>query len=250
MVAGTLGKGGEVFDQKLGFPGSFSAPNITPYKTKDWSDAEIYRAITSGVNKAGKALFPIMPYPYYGTLATEDIMSVIAYLRTIPAIESNPAPSEPAFPMNLVVNTFPKQSKPNGIPAKSDTVNYGKYLVTAASCIECHTPAKHGQIIKTLAFTGGRDFQMPDGAILYSANITPDPETGIGKWTKEAFIFRFKSYDPIVYTAPLLANGAIQSIMPWTMYAGMDTTDLTAIYKYLQSIPPVKNRIPKMKRPG
>jgi len=99
----------------------------------------------------------------------------------------------------------------------------------AADCVECHTLAEHGQIVKTLSFTGGREFKMPDGTILDSPNITPDEETGIGKWSPAAFIARFKSYDLTTYKPPVLQKGEMQSIMPWTMYAGIDTTDLTAI---------------------
>ena len=76
------------------------SPNITPFRLKDWTDAEIYRAITSGVSKDGHPLFPIMPYPAYGTLDSEDIYSVIAYIRSIPSIDYAPSRSNPSFPMN------------------------------------------------------------------------------------------------------------------------------------------------------
>lgn len=69
-VPGTLGKGGEVFDQSMNFPGRFVAKNITPFNLKDWSDGDIYRAITSGVDKDGHVLFPVMPYLYYNKLCT------------------------------------------------------------------------------------------------------------------------------------------------------------------------------------
>ena len=245
---GTLGKGGEVFDQRMGFPGSFAAANITPYYLKDWTDAEIYRAITSGVTKEGRALFPIMPYPYYGTLDDEDIFSIIAYLRTIPAIESEVAGSSATFPMNLVLNTLPKESSPTKRPDPSDVVSYGKYLVQAAACVECHTPAEHGQIVEKLAFSGGREFLMPDGSMLITPNITPDSATGIGAWSKEAFIARFKAYDPLTFTAPVLHKGDMQTTMPWTMYAGMDTTDLVAMYTYLHTLAPVKNLVARTKK--
>jgi hypothetical protein len=88
---------------------------------------------------------------------------------------------------------------------------------------------------------------MPDGSLLESSNLTPDMETGIGKWSKEAFIFRFKTYDPATFQPPVLHQGELQSIMPWTMYAGMDTTDLTAIYQYLYSLKPVSNKVAKTK---
>jgi mono/diheme cytochrome c family protein len=244
IVPGTLGKGGEVFDQKMGFPGSFSSANITPFNLGDWTDAEIYRAITSGVKKNGKAMFPIMPYHYYGTLDTEDIYDVIAYIRTIPSIESTPTESSPDFPMSIIVNTFPKEASPAPKPPVSDTVAYGEYLVRASGCVECHTPAEHGQILKKLAFSGGREFRFP-GGLLSSPNITPDKETGIGNWTREAFVQRFKAFDPLVNEPQPIGKGAMQSIMPWTMYAGMDSSDLEAMYAYLTTLEPVKNAVVK-----
>src|SRR5690606_2719357 len=66
---GTLGKGGEVFDQNMGFPGRFVSKNITPFNLRDWSDGDIYRAITSGVSKDRHPFFPVMPYLYYNKLA-------------------------------------------------------------------------------------------------------------------------------------------------------------------------------------
>jgi mono/diheme cytochrome c family protein len=247
MVPGTEGKGGEIFDQKMGFPGHFMSPNITPFNLKDWTDAEIYRAITSGISKGGRPMFPIMPYPAYGTLDTEDIYSIIAYIRSLSPIEYTATRSNPTFPMNVILHLIPKKAEPQAMPPASDTLGYGEYLVRASGCIECHTPAEHGQIVKAFAFSGGREFQMPDGSMLISSNITSDEETGIGKWTKEAFIFRFKTYDLSSFNPPVIHKGDLQSIMPWTMYAGMDTTDLTAMYKYLHSLKPESNKVIKTK---
>jgi hypothetical protein len=94
--------------------------------------------------------------------------------------------------MSIIVNTIPEEALPAVKPEPSDTLKYGEYLSLAAGCIECHTPAKHGRIYKDLAFSGGREFQFPDG-LLMSSNLTPDPETGIGSWSKQAFISRFPS---------------------------------------------------------
>ena len=245
-IPGTLGKGGERFDQKMGFPGSYLSPNITPFSLGNWTDAEIYRAITSGESRAGRAMFPIMPYFAYGTLDTEDIYAIIAYIRSIQPIHFTPSPSDPAFPMNLVVRTFPSIAKPGTKPAESDTVKYGEYLVRAAGCIECHTTAEHGQIVKTLAFSGGRQFIMPGGE-LNSPNITPDVETGIGKMSRQDFIRRFKGYDPATYTAPKLGKKDMPTVMPWIMYAGIEEKDLGAIYVYLHSLPAKKNVVVKWK---
>ncbi len=86
---GTLGKGGEVYDESVGVPGKLISPNITPYALGDWSDGEIYRAIVSGLHKDGYAFFPIMPFDVYLHLETEDVYSIIAYLRTLEPIEAD-----------------------------------------------------------------------------------------------------------------------------------------------------------------
>ena len=107
MVPGTEGKGGELFGKKDGFPGDFYAANITPYSLGDWTDGEIYRLITTGVKKDGNPVFPIMPYPEYAQMDPADVKSIIAYLRTLPAIKNNVPRSEAAFPMSLIMRTFP-----------------------------------------------------------------------------------------------------------------------------------------------
>ena len=241
-VPGTEGKGGEKFDQTMGFPGKFYSPNITPYSLATWSDGEIYRAITSGVGKGNRPLFPVMPYPYYGQLDTEDIFSIIAYLRTLPAIEYKAPVSEADFPMNIILHMIPGKATPSVKPAKSDSLVYGQYLVKAAGCIECHTKDKQGRIIKELAFSGGREFQMP-GGMLVSPNITPDKETGIGNWTRDDFLKRFKAYDLTTYKPKTINKGDLMTLMPWTMYAGMDSTDLSSIYLYLKTLKPFVNKV-------
>ena len=61
-IPGTEGAGGEAFDQTMGFPGAFYSRNITPAGVGDWTDGELFRAITTGVSRDGSALFPVMPY--------------------------------------------------------------------------------------------------------------------------------------------------------------------------------------------
>ena len=75
IIPETMGSGGEVFNQEMGFPGRFISQNITPAGIGDWTDGEIYRAITCGVTKDGRALFPVMPWPNYAKMDPEDIKS-------------------------------------------------------------------------------------------------------------------------------------------------------------------------------
>ena len=89
LLPGSLGAGGQVFDAKIGFSGSVISPNITPYNLKNWTDGEIFRAITSGVRKDGSAIFPLMPWPYYAKMNREDLYDIIAYLRTLKPVETS-----------------------------------------------------------------------------------------------------------------------------------------------------------------
>ncbi|HNP06345.1 MAG TPA: c-type cytochrome [Cyclobacteriaceae bacterium] len=241
---GTLGAGGDRFDQALGFPGVFYAKNVTPVGISRYTDGELYRVITSGVNKEGKAIFPIMPYSYYGKMDREDIYSIIAYLRNLPPIENEVPDSEPDFPMNFILNTLPAPADPHTQPPTNDQLAYGAYLTNAAGCMECHTNVENGQIIPELAFSGGREFGFPDGSMLRSTNITPH-ETGIGSWTERMFIVKFKMYADSSFVLPNVAPGEFNTIMPWTMYGKMKREDLAAIYAYLRTVKPIENRVEK-----
>jgi len=239
-VPGTTGVGGEIFDQRFGFPGKFVARNITPYGLGEWTDGEIFRAITTGVSRDGSALFPLMPYHYFGQADPEDIKSVIAYLRTLPSIESHPEPSVADFPMSIIINTMPVQQEPMKRPDPGDKLAYGKYMTNAAVCGECHTNKVKGEVIGE-PFAGGFQFDI-GSAIVTSPNITPH-ETGIGSWFKEAFISRFKQYADSSYTPHPVKPGEFQTVMPWMMYSQMTETDLGAIYDYLKTLTPVDNTV-------
>ena len=245
IIIGTLGKGGERFDQKVGFPGTYYSKNITPAGIKRYTDGELFRLITTGVTKEGRAMFPVMPYQHYGSMDPEDIKCIIAYIRSLAPIENPVAESVSDFPMNFIINTIPQKAEPQKLPAKSDSLAYGKYLVNAASCVECHTQVNKGKVIAGLEFSGGREFKFHDGSIVRSANITPDEITGIGKWTKELFIARFKMYADSSYKPQTVAAGQFNSIMPWNMYSKMNTEDLAAIYTYLKTVTPLKNTVTK-----
>lgn len=244
VIVGTEGKGGEVFDQKIGFPGKYIAPNITPFHLQSWTDGEIFRAVTSGVSKDNRALFPIMPHHLYGQLDENDIKAVIVYIRSLKPIENITEISSSDFPMNFIINTIPKKPTFSKIPSKSDKINYGKYMITAAACIDCHTKQEKGKFVGEL-YSGGSEFKFPDGSIVRSANLTSDKTTGLGNWTSDQFVNRFKMYADSFYVIPKINTGNFQTVMPWTMYSGMDEADLEAIFAYLQSLPPVENKVVK-----
>lgn len=246
-LSGEFGGGGEAFTQEMGFPGKFYAPNITPYTLAGWTDGEIFRAVTTGVNKDGKALFPVMGYHRFGQLDKEDIYSIIAYIRGLAPVKKDIPESEPDFPVNFIINTMPQEAAFTTRPAESDQVAYGKYLITATGCVDCHSQTEKGSVVPGTEFGGGMEFSSPNG-IVRSPNITMHKENGIGNWTREAFVARFKAYTDSGYVAPKLAPGDLNTPMPWSMYGGMKEEDLAAIHAYLSTVKVIDHAVFRMEK--
>lgn len=240
---GTEFVGGDIFDQSMGFPGKFVSANITPFGVGDWSDGELFRLITEGVTKDGKAIFPVMPYHLFGKLAREDVEAVIAYIRTLDPVETDHPQSKADFPFNLILRTIPQTAELTKKPDTTDRIAYGEYIFTAAACADCHTNFENGEFVGPVA-GGGREFRFPDGSTVRSANLTPH-ETGIGHYTREGFIDMFKHYADSTYVLPDVKPGEFQTLMPWYMYAGMTEIDLGAIYDYIQTLQPYENIVEK-----
>jgi len=124
-------------------------------------------------------------------------------------------------------------ASPAGVPAslaKADIVERGEYLAKAADCMVCHTTPGGKQ------YTGGLAFKLPFGA-LYSTNITPDKETGIGNYSDQDFlnaVQRGKRHD----------GARLYPAMPYTSYTYMSDADALAIKAYLFSLPAVRAAAP------
>jgi len=247
VAEGTLGMGGAVFGKKAGFPGDFYAKNITPFGLKDWSDGEILRSIACGVSKNGKALYTEMPYDVFGRLDKEDLYSIVAYLRTMTPVENKVPDSDPDFLESFIINTLPEKAHYSKLPNRSDKVAYGKYIFDAANCVSCHTPLENGKPIAGKDLAGGFKFPMPTGGAAYSANITPDVETGIGSWSEERFVSTFKMYADSTFKPRAVNKGDFNTLMPWTLFSGMKTEDLKALYAYLRTVKPVRNEVVKFR---
>ena len=242
---GTEGGGGDQVNEKNGFPGTVVIKNITPSSLGTWSDGDLIRAIACGVTPENDPLFPIMPYSDYNSISREDMYSIITYLKTLAPIENKLAESDLNFPINFIARTLPLKSyTPIESPRPSDTLAYGKYLTTIASCFNCHTQMEKGQYVDGMSYAGGRQFKISSGVVT-SSNITPSLESGIGRWTKEIFISRFKYFDTDSTRIIGVGQEDFNTPMPWTMYAGMTEEDLAAIFKYLKSCKPVDNKIVK-----
>jgi mono/diheme cytochrome c family protein len=263
VIAGTEFMGGEkVFDERIGLPGTVLPKNISPYNLKNWTDGELVRVLRTGVRKDGEPLFPLMPYQNFAQMTQEDLYSVIAYLRTLKEVPNDVPEHELAFPMNLIVRTIPAEAGPYpAAPDPKDSVAMGAYLVKQASCAACHTPVDaHHQPIAGMDFAGGQEFPLLDidgdmqplpGGAMRTANLTPDKETGIGSWSKEAFLERFRDWRGKAGEAQMvkIKSGDFQTVMPWPYYAGMSDADLGHIYDYLHSLKPVSHAVVKYTPP-
>ncbi|UGX98141.1 cytochrome c [Bradyrhizobium barranii subsp. barranii] len=110
----------------------------------------------------------------------------------------------------------------------SDVIARGEYLARAGDCTACHTAAE-GRL-----FAGGRPMPTPFGTI-YTSNITPDPETGIGKWSADDF-YR------TMHNGRFPDGGLIYPAMPFASYTKVTRADSDAIFAYLRSIQPVNQK--------
>jgi len=239
----TLGGGGELFDKGVGFPGEVHVPNITPFSLSTWTDGELFRTITTGQRKNGTAIFPLMPWPYYSKLSREDIYDVIAYIRILKPIKTTYPQSKLDFPLNIIVHTMPQKAELGAKPNPADTLKFGAYMVQSCACKECHSQDDKGTLLPGLEFAGGRPFKM-NGSTVRSANITADKATGIGNWTKQMFIARFKAFGNPKEASKVNA-GDFQTVMPWWSYSGMSENELSAIYAYLKTVKPIHNQVVK-----
>lgn len=159
-------------------------------------------------------------------------------------MESDATDSKADFPVSLIMRTMPQNAEMTTKPSPSDQVAYGAYLINAAGCRECHTQVSpQGVIIPEVAYADGRTSPFPDGSVVTSSNLTQCPDTGLGTWDEASFVARFKVFADSGYTAPKVGPGEFNTIMPWTMYAGMK--DLKAIFAYLKTVEPIKNQVVK-----
>jgi hypothetical protein len=234
---GTAGRGALV--TFFGRP-TWSA-NITPAGLGDWTDGEVVRGITAGVKKDGAPVNPQMSYDTYSQLSEEDVASIVVYLRTLSPIQHPQPPNHTGLMMGVMQRFLPTPWKPQPAPPTSDAVATGRYLVNVAECDVCHRPN----------LAGGKSFTIPDGsgATVVSTNLTPDPETGIGRLRVEAFVGLFKAFAGGVRGAGGPGARAAQTVMPWSRYAGMQEEDLVAIYDYLRTLKPVKNDVQSRAQP-
>ncbi len=242
---GTLGKGGDRFDQTVGLPGVYYAKNITPFGIERYTDGELFRVITTGVTKEGRAMFPLMPYLNYGKMDREDIYDIIAYIRSLSPIESTIPESVSDFPMSIIINTLPQKASPQKKPDPNDELAYGAYMINASGCVECHTQVDKGQIIKELSFSGGREFFFPNGAVVVLRILRRMQKRESANGRVSNSLPASNNMRIPSYVIPSVKPDEFNTIMPWTMYAHMKESDLSAIFTYLKTVKAIPNNVTK-----
>ncbi|MCB9569712.1 MAG: c-type cytochrome [Myxococcales bacterium] len=221
--------------------GTWRSPNITQDQRTGiggWTDEQIINAVRRGIRPSGEQMYPVMPYEYFAAASDEDMKALVAYLRTIKPIDNAVAGNT-----DLKL-TKPTPPEPTGEPPLPEPVAEGKYLVELAHCGDCHTPlGADGRPDQSKLFAGGRAYAaLPfqgEGQV-WSANLTPHPTNGIGKYSDDELMTAITELDKRDGTA---------IVGPMTFYVGawsqLKHKDVKAIVAYLRSLPPVDNAVPK-----
>lgn len=231
--------------------GEIHSANITQSKEHgigNWTDADIAYLIRTGCKPDGQFLPPYMPkFPH---MSDYDLKSIIVFLHSQnPYVQASEIPkvsSKPSFLVKFLTNMVPTFKKipypaaPIPEPDTNDLLALGKYLVTGRyDCYPCHSKDFKTMNMqfpeKSEGYLGGGNLMITlDGKERFTANITPDVATGIGSWTQEDFanaMLRSKSKNGKTLREPMLP------------YNGMTDLEIAAIWKYLQSVPAIKNEV-------
>jgi mono/diheme cytochrome c family protein len=239
-----LGSGRDFGDFPDIFPGRIRSRNLTSDKSAGiggWTDGEVVRAMREGVDRNGKALFPIMPYPTYAkAMSDDDALAVLAYLRTLPPNTYDPGRMEIDFPLSMIGRAIPKPLVTPAPPAPlaSDAKARGEWLLVACSCGDCHsTVNKRHEPLPGMYLAGGNEFPIANKGKVYISNITSDAETGIGSWTDG------EVFEAIRHGVSKRQSGRALYGMPWPAYGGMTDDDLHALVSALRRVPAVRNAV-------
>jgi len=242
-----LNAGGRKYDGPFG---TVYSSNITPDPTTGigkWTDEQIITATRLGRRPNGERLIPVHPYTVFNGMTEQDLKDVVAYLRSVPAVNRAAPAKKISVPMFESVflpawlATFAAIESPPKSAATSGVAR-GEYLTRAVShCGECHTPRTMTMAVDNTRFlAGNQKGKGPEGSAV--PNITPDRETGLGSWTEEQITDYLETGNK---PDGDVSGGLMMEVIQGSSagYKDLTKADRQAIAKYLKSIPAVKNRI-------
>ena len=244
---GAVNAGGRRFDGPFG---TVYSTNITPDRQTGiggWTDEQIITATRLGRRPNGERLLPVHPFTVFNGMSEGDLKAVTAFLRTVtPVNRANQSKRitvpffESVFLPAWLTAFAPRETPPPSAPTSG--LARGEYLVKAVGhCGECHTPRTMTMAPDTSRFLAGTA-KGPESAEV--ANITPDRDTGIGKWTEEEIAdYLGTGNRPDGDVAGSLMGELIQGNLAG--YKDMTKEDRLAIARYLKSVPAVRNKIGK-----
>ncbi len=206
------------------------AVNITPgSRVAEWSDDELARAIREGIRPDGSVIGPPMPIGLYRGLSDDDLYSIVAFLRTVPASDNETPFSTYNIPLPPAYG--PPIDSVAAVPA-GVTVDYGAYLAgPVAHCIECHTPmGERGPKFDTHLGAGGFEFHGPWGTSV-STNITSHQD-GLAGYSDDEL--------RAMITQGVRPDGSrMLPPMGYHHYASTTEDDISAIILFLRTLPPL-----------
>jgi mono/diheme cytochrome c family protein len=226
--------------------GTIVSPNITPDRETGigkWRDSDFTAAMRWGIAPDGSHLLTSFPFPFYNRLTGRDLADIKAFLDTVPAVRQFNRSGNPRLFANalsaiaVVATPFHGPWRPD--PRREPGWNRGAYLVaTVGRCGDCHTPRNWLGAPEANRFLAGTPYG-PDGKPV--ANITSDPETGIGNWTKDDVVVMLTDGQ----TPDLnYVTGAMARVVKST--AKLSDNDRRAIAVYLKSLPPMRSDRPRL----
>jgi mono/diheme cytochrome c family protein len=244
---GQINVGGRRYDGPFG---TVFSTNITPDRQTGigtWTDEQIITAIRLGRRPNGERLLPVHPFTVFNGMAEEDLKALVAFLRTTPPVNRANQPKKISMPLfeSVFLPTWlaafaPKETPPPKAPTTG--VARGEYLVRAVGhCGECHSPRTMTMATDNSRFLAGNPKCPEDQAM---PNITPDPDTGIGKWSVEEIADYLGSGNK---PDGDVAGGLMAEVIDGTLsgYKDLTQADRVAIAQYLKTIPPIRNKIGK-----
>ena len=240
---GPLSGGTEFRDWRIG---TARAANLTPDSATGlgaWSEAEIVRALRSGQARSGRLLAPVMPYEWLHDMSDRDALAVARYLRSLAPVH-RAVRQRPSLALRLGKLLFlrPKRTESRTAPAAGPTAAHGGYLAQhVAFCADCHTPRSglRSRPDRRRLFAGTA--KPPKGFPANPTNLTPDSATGIGRWSEEDFLRTLR-------TGVNPRGDSLHAFMPWREVGRMTDDDLIAIYRFLNTLPPIRNAVPRRGR--
>lgn len=228
--------------------GTIYSANITQHPEfgiGTYTDGELIYLLRTGIKRDGKYSPPWMAK--LPNMADEDIHAIISFLRSDdPMVAADPTSAPKSIPSfltkllcRIAFKPLPYPTEVITLPDTTETIALGRYYTHNLDCYTCHSAdfktmnMLHPELSEGY-MGGGNTMLNLEGKAIQTQNITPDEETGIGKWTEEQFV-RAVKYG--------LKDGEEALRYPMVPFTNLTDLEARAIYQYLRTVPPLKNKV-------